>query len=86
MTAAQQLFNGRPLVDELRRLSRKNPGYSCTAMQIAADAIESGNQPSLNGRSLIDALHLSVRYTIGDSKAAIRTAIQALSASRGMQS
>ncbi|HGP0204731.1 TPA: hypothetical protein ACLEV2_001924 [Pseudomonas aeruginosa] len=80
MKADSPEFNGRPLIDELRRLAGKNPGGDCyIAMTLAADALESGDQVDFKGRSLVDALHFNIRNAMGDSKAAIRSAIDVLS-------
>ena len=48
-------------------------------MTLAAEALESGDQVDFKGRSLVDALHFNIRNAMGDSKAAIRSAIDVLS-------
>ena len=80
MKADSPEFNGRPLIDELRRLAHKNPVGDCyIAMTLAAEALESGDQIDWKGRSLVDVLHLNIHNAMGDSKAAIRSAIDMLS-------
>jgi hypothetical protein len=71
-------FNGKPLISELRRLSRKSTGDCASVMQLAAEALDEGVSPEFRGRPLAGALRSLATRSIGDAKAAMYVAADEL--------